>query len=130
MYNVATCISYIIHLTGSIHIINLNFIQHFHKWLSTPDDVWKTLIGGTAQYITRCRIKLYAYVCIWIISYKLICIYVAETYVTRHEKTGLMYTKYTYSYYNTSFTLELCKLHEISYKKLHKWCKVYFIRLL
>ena len=27
--------------------------------------------------------------------------YVAHTYVTQHEKTGIMYTKYIYSYYGT-----------------------------
>ena len=49
-----------------------------------------------------------------------------STYVTRHEKTGLMYTKYTYSYYVHYVSpllfmiLEICKLHQIPYEKLHK----------
>ena len=43
-------------------------------------------------------------------------------YVTRHEKTELMCTKYTYSYYGMYFLhfLEICKPHEIPYEKPHK----------
>ena len=51
-------------------------------------------------------------------------------YVTWYEKTGLTYTKYTYTRYIIciSFifkTLELCKLQEIPYEILHKLCKYY-----
>ena len=51
---------------------------------------------------------------------------IRSIYVTRHEKIGLMYTKYTYSYvlwYISPLWLrivKICKLHEMPYEMLHK----------
>ena len=51
--------------------------------------------------------------------------------VTRHEKTGLPYVHkihlFIFQYVSPLlFTiLEIYKLHEIPYEKLHKWCKFY-----
>ena len=42
-------------------------------------------------------VRTYVSACLKNLVENFLCSYV---YVTRHEKTGLMYTKYTYSYYS------------------------------
>ena len=58
------------------------------------------------SYIRICNMCM-VYVCIftntqWVMLYVTIyiCIFHVSIYVTQHEKTRLMYTKYTYSYYS------------------------------
>ena len=49
-----------------------------------------------------------------------------DLFVTQHKKTGQIHL-FILQYVSPSLfnILEIYKLHEISYEKLHKWCKFY-----
>ena len=87
MYKLATLhVRMSIYKLVSIYIFNL--IQCFHEWLSTPHDIWKTIICS----ITTCRnnehVKLYIYIYIYIHTYIYIYIYI---YIHTHIYIYIIY---------------------------------------